>query len=135
MNFKTESAFTKWFCKMLAAVGTEVVAFVGSKMQIAGICDRYVCHPKFRGWLEMKRNSNTVKAHQRLFMRNLVARGDTCMVVRYQSRSESVEFEDCEGHQLGWLSLRGLYAMNNDAERGKKLLEELGKARDLLHLA
>ena len=132
MNFKTEGAFTRWFCKTLEATGTEVVAFVGSKMQVSGICDRYVCHPKFRGWLETKRNSNSVKPAQRLFMRRLVARGDTCVVVRYQSRPETVELETHDGHALGWLSLRVAYGMESDVERGKLFLEALRKAKELL---
>lgn len=91
-NFKSESEFNRWFCKQLEAVNAEVVAFVGSKMQRSGVPDRYVCHVKFRGWLEMKRNNKKLRTNQRILTTRLNERGDVCLVVRH--REGRIEIED-----------------------------------------
>ncbi len=127
MSFNTESAFSRWYCEMVTAAGAETVAFVGSRMQQSGITDRYVCHPTFRGWVESKRGSNALKLHQKLFMKRLLAKGDCCMVIRHHPRNDTVEFEDADGHELGWLNLRTLRGVS-DAECGRTLLEAFAKA-------
>ena len=91
-KFKSESKFTRWFCDQLRAVNTEVIAFVGSKMQKSGVPDRYVCHKSFRGWLEMKRNDKKLRTNQRILMTRLNERYDVCLVVRY--RDDRIEIED-----------------------------------------
>lgn len=126
MNFKSESEFTRWFSKQVTAAGAEVVAFVGSRLQQGGICDRYVCHPTFRGWLEMKRGGERLRSLQKVFMNRLLSKGDVAMVVRYHV-SNTIEIEDTRGHQLGWLNLRPLYVMK-PTDAGQRLLWTLSEA-------
>lgn len=127
MSFNTESAFTRWYCEMITTAGAETVAFVGSRMQRVGIADRYVCHPTFRGWVESKRGSNVLGLHQKLFMKRLVTKGDCCLVIRYHPRNDTVEFEDLDGNETGWLDLRTLRSCN-DVECGRVLLHAFAKA-------
>lgn len=135
MHFKTESAFTRWFCKQLEGRGAETVTFVGSRMQRAGIPDRYVCHPSFRGWLEMKRDDKKPTALQKIFMHRLTKAGDVCVVVRYNSHGETTEFETPDGHSLGWLNLRPLYGektkyVGNLLLCGLRAAWEIARSRD-----
>lgn len=100
ITFKNESAFTRWFCDILEKHNAKIIAFVGSTMQGAGITDRYICHNEFRGWVEFKKDKGKVSIAQRLFMQGLVDRGDTCGVVRYLSKDQSVWFESYNGRVL-----------------------------------
>lgn len=127
---KNEVAFTRWFVEQVEATGCEVQAFVGNKMQGAGVTDRYVCHPRFRGWVEFKAGDRRATTAQRLFMERFLKRGDACLVVRYRSK-EVMECEDPRGHALGWLNLVPLYCLATARERGQRLLNELAKAWDL----
>lgn len=124
---KNEAAFTRWFVENVEATGCEVQAFVGNKMQGSGITDRYVCHPRFRGWVEFKAGDRRTTTAQKLFMKRFLNRGDCCLVVRYRSK-EVMECEDPDGNALGWLNLVPLYCLKTDALRGQTLLDELAKA-------
>ena len=117
-NFKNERAFTRWFCKQLRAVNAETVAFVGSSMQRAGIPDRYVCRRDFRGWLEFKKDRGRVAPAQRIFMKRMTERGDTCLVVRFLSDAYSYVVENVDGETLVECPL-------NPLPDGKELIESL----------
>lgn len=127
-EFKNESEFTRWFCDRLRAVNAEVVAFVGSTMQKSGVPDRYVCHTKFRGWLEMKRNNKRLRTNQRILMTRLNERGDVSLVVRY--RDNEIEIEDpATGERLVEpMSARVLARSKNKIMVGKILLGHLRAA-------
>ena len=109
-TFKNESAFTRWFCDILTKHNAKIVAFVGSTMQATGITDRYICHNKFRGWVEFKKDKGKLSVGQRLFMQGLQDRGDTCGVVRYWSAENSITIENIDGDELQLLCIENLNA-------------------------
>lgn len=128
---KNEAAFTRWFCDMVKAMGAVTLTMVGGNVrQQNGLPDRYVCHPKFRGWLEFKKDDSKLSSTQRLLTQRLRDRGDVCLVVRYRA-DEIMELEDLEGNAMGWTDLSPLYCLG-DRDCGLRLLEELEKARKLL---
>jgi len=104
-TFKNESAFTRWFCDILTKHNAKVIAFVGSTMQRSGLPDRYICHNKFRGWVEFKKDKGKLTVGQRLFMQGLQDRGDNCGVVRYLSKERVIRFESIDGDFCGELDL------------------------------
>ena len=108
--FKNESAFTRWFCDILTKHNAKVVAFVGSTMQATGITDRYICHNKFRGWVEFKKDKGKLSVGQRLFMQGLQDRGDNCGVVRYLSKEQTIQFETIDGDKLFVINLIEVYS-------------------------
>ena len=109
-KFKNESAFTRFFCDTLTKHNAKVVAFVGSTMQATGITDRYICHNKFRGWVEFKKDKGKLSVGQRLFMQGLQDRGDTCGVVRYLSKEQTIQFETIDGDKLFVINLIEVYS-------------------------
>jgi len=123
---KNESTYTRWLCEQVEAFGAKTIAFVGNKMQQAGLPDRYICHPLFRGWTEMKLDDNGLTTLQRIFLEDMRERGDNCLVVRFR-RSEIMEIENIEGNMLAWVNLTPLYATESKLA-GKLLLEHLYKA-------
>jgi len=104
-TFKNESAFTRFFCDILTKHNAKVIAFVGSTMQATGITDRYICHNKFRGWVEFKKDKGKLSVGQRLFMQGLQDRGDTCGVVRYLSKERAIQFESIDGYSTSRIDL------------------------------
>ena len=109
-TFKNESAFTRFFCDILTKHNAKVIAFVGSTMQATGITDRYICHNKFRGWVEFKKDKGKLSVGQRLFMQGLQDRGDNCGVVRYLSAENCVRFESIDGERLFVINLIEVYS-------------------------
>ena len=102
-TFKNESAFTRYFCKELEKVNAVCTAFVGARMQKAGIPDRYVCHNEFpQGgcWVEFKKDDNKLSPIQQDFMRKHFNRGCDCLVVRYIVEGSWVVFENIEEETL-----------------------------------
>jgi hypothetical protein len=78
----TESQFTRWLFKELGErTGTKVIAIVGGAMQVPGLPDRYVSHPRFQGFIEMKVKAPLTTA-QRLMLRGLRRTGTAAFVVR-----------------------------------------------------
>jgi len=74
-------------------------------MQATGITDRYICHNKFRGWVEFKKDKGKLTVSQRLFMQGLQDRGDTCGVVRYLSKEGAIQFETIDGYSTSRIDL------------------------------
>ena len=124
MKFKSESEFSRWFCKCCEAMGAKTVAFVGSTMQQNGISDRYISHPIFRGWVEFKRNFNKCTPLQCDFLEGMVRVGDAGLVVRLIDNLY-VGFEDVYENSIDKVGMKYLIALNNDKARGKYLLESL----------
>jgi len=124
MKFNNESAFTRWFCRQLEAASAETIPMVGSTMGKNGLPDRYVCHTRFRGWLEFKRDNGRLTTLQRLQMEKLSARGDTCLVVRI--KNTSILIEDANGSTLQTLDFAVLPKDSRGC--GNTLLEELKRA-------
>jgi len=86
--WKSESDFTKWYCQRLERVNTLILPMVAGAMSVAGVPDRYICHRKFRGWLEIKSDigktgtSGRVSKIQWNMMRQLEARGENVFIGR-----------------------------------------------------
>jgi hypothetical protein len=78
----TESEFTRAWSRRCEDLGAMVIALVGSQMQQVGLPDRYVCHRRFRGWVEVKRDGGQLRAIQRINLEKIIARGDTATLVR-----------------------------------------------------
>jgi len=121
MNFKSESEFTRWFCKMVEARGAETIAFVGSKMQQSGLPDRYVAHSIFRGWIEFKRKTNDYTSLQYNFIRDMKAKCDVAMGCRITAKGVII-FEDEDQNPHHSLRALELEYLKTDKERGQMLL-------------
>lgn len=87
---KTESDFTKMLCERIKRAGGHVMPMVGSNMQPSGYPDRYIAHPRFTGWLEMKKDDRQLTGEQRGCMVRLVARGVPAFTVRWHSKIDLV---------------------------------------------
>ena len=125
-----ECAFTRWFCSCLKAVNTEVVAMVGSMRQKAGLPDRYVCHTRFRGWLEFKLGDRRLTTTQHILMKRLLERGDTCLVVRYRKKG-TIEIESLSRKILVYQDITVLHTLQRTIDKaavGRELLNLLTKA-------
>lgn len=109
---RNESAFTRWFCKMIERVNGVTFAFVGSTMQGSGIPDRYICHKKFRGWIEFKKDDYKLSKLQKLTLQSLHERGDVALVIRYRN-DELMHIENYKGELLKWVDLRPMYAVGD----------------------
>ena len=128
-----ESAFTKWFCKLLESVNTKVLPIVGGQMQPAGIPDRYVCHSRFRGWLEFKRLDRRLELLQKKFAEDFNQRGDTVLIVRL-AQNEMILYEDSEGKALvvrDRVTIE-VKARHDKAAAGRMLLDDLVRAKSRL---
>lgn len=97
---------------MIQRVNGVTFAMVGSSMQQAGLPDRYVCHKKFRGWIEFKKDDNKLSKLQYLTLESLVERGDTALVIRYRN-DELMHIENYKGELLKWVDLRPMYAVGD----------------------
>ena len=78
---------------MVQCANAQTIAVVGSKMGTSGTPDRYVAHPIFRGWLEMKNQNGKPSDIQRAVIRKLISCGDIAFIVRYYGRTDSFGFE------------------------------------------
>jgi len=87
---------------------------VGGNMQTNSLPDRYVCHNKFRGWLEMKKDNGRLRTGQRILMEKLVERGDTVLLVRYRANN-IMEIEDLNGNLLQYVDLRDVFCLSPGA--------------------
>ena len=123
-----ESAFTRWFCEQLEHVNAVTIAIVANTMGRSGLPDRYVCHRRFRGWLEFKKNDARLSVAQRLTLDELAERGDTVMVVRIV-RDDWVVAETTSRHELATADLCAMRVMD-DRERALACLDLLVRARD-----
>jgi len=121
---QNESAFTRWFCREIQRVNGVTLAIVASAMQRSGLPDRYVCHKKFRGWLEFKKDDGRLSTAQRITLNKLEANGDTCLVVRYRY-NDMLEIETVNGRTLLVANLVPLYTKSTP---GTQLLEFLQQA-------
>lgn len=63
-NVKSESEWNREFCKELLTYNAQVFACVASHMQTPGWPDRYIAHPLFCGWVEVKRMKNDLSGLQ-----------------------------------------------------------------------
>jgi hypothetical protein len=83
----------------------------GHVMQKSGMPDVYVCHPTWRGWIELKTENREVTLIQRLTVEKLRRAGDNACVARWKNgqfwldEREGMQFL-CEGanHLLSALS-------------------------------
>ena len=116
-------------------MGAKPIAFVGSTMQENGICDRYICHPIFRGWVEFKRNHRKVEPLQHDFIRDMKSCKDVAMVCRLVDQGDvtTIYFENEIAFPFYSLELDDLFKLcENDAQRGKMLLEALHDAWEMM---
>lgn len=113
---------TRWnetkFCQALCKATPSSWKFNvhGHAMQRRGVPDLYICHPKFRGWIELKVDKNTPSSEQISNFRQLVKLGDVCFFVRYCNDGRRVEsftpevlglvdqWVDVKGAVLDWLA-------------------------------
>jgi len=124
----SESAFTRWFCERLTRVNAYCVPIVASGMQQSGLPDRYVCHHKFRGWLEFKKGDGRLSEAQRLTIKSLQERGDVAFVVRAY-RGTWVFAEDITGEVLAQVEYVKLLSLA-DPDCGLALVDFLISARE-----
>lgn len=135
----TESEWTRGLCRDLEKLGAVTLALVaggksrGQMMQAPGWPDRWLCHPLWTGWLEMKmRASLTLLQAERIRAINERWPGGA-YVVRWTP--ECVEIQDHESRPLKFVRdsasalLRGLFElqMRDDAwvEERQAMLGEL----------
>jgi hypothetical protein len=126
----TESSFTRWFCECIKKANGYCVPIVGAKMQRTGLPDRYICHRRFRGWCEFKKDDRHLAKIQRTVLDCLQDRGDTCLVVRYH-RSQNVSVETIDRRTLIQLDLRELHGLS-DGKCGVRFIDLLQDARNRL---
>jgi len=91
-----ECAWTRKMCRELERCNAVVFACVAHKMQAPGWPDRWVCHRRWRGWLEFKGDNTRLTALQRKRIRDLNDRQPgSAFVVRHPNR-----IEDCDGNLI-----------------------------------
>lgn len=78
-----ESEITRFMCAELRQAGAVCYAIVGDAMQTSGLPDRFVCHRRFCGFVEAKKNKNPLSGPQRARFEELRARGGCALVARY----------------------------------------------------
>ena len=123
----TESKFTVWFCKQLKNIGAITLTFVGGNVkQQSSLPDRYICHSKFRGWVEFKAEKGKLMMGQKLMLKALDDRGDTAVVCRWRKTKNDILIEDYNGNLLDSLSLNDVSMRN----AGIKLLNLLISGTD-----
>ena len=120
----TESQFTKYFCDRLKKVNALVLVLSGgNNLQQSGLPDRYVCHTRFRGWIEFKKDQYALQEHQRAICEGLSERGDTVIVCRY-SHLGMISLRRVGGKNEIVLDVRDIMG-GTDPEVGLKLLSSL----------
>lgn len=78
-----ESDYNSKVRKRLTGEGAFAVKFHGQAMQTAGIPDIGVWSLAFTGWIEGKKDDNTMTALQHAVARKLIERGTPVCVLRY----------------------------------------------------
>lgn len=79
---KTEGEFQKKFVDAMREDGAVVFNFTGNQYTGAGIPDLYVCHWRFKGWIELKAGfKHKVTEPQRITIEELSLRGDVAFVL------------------------------------------------------
>ena len=78
----TESDWANRYSEMLKKGGAVVFKIVGSEMQESGWPDRWICHRRWKGWLENKMGSRQATALQARKLKDLRERGEAAFVLR-----------------------------------------------------
>jgi hypothetical protein len=84
-----EIEWTRRVCGSLREMNAIVFAVVGQAKQQPGWPDRYICHKRWRGWVEFKGRDTVVTKRQRKVLRDLTERGDNAVVARFPGYVES----------------------------------------------
>lgn len=100
-----ESKLQEIVKKKLEAAGCLVFNIHGHAMQRAGIPDLYIVHRQFRGWVELKTETDLSKIQEKT-IHDLIRRGDTAFVVRLRGTL----IGEWDGLELGtakWEKIQG----------------------------
>lgn len=63
-----------------------LIPLVASEYSMLGVCDKYLLHSFWRGFVELKNVGESLKDHQAEFIAMAVERGECCAVVTFTSR-------------------------------------------------
>ena len=119
----SEATFTKYFCKRIEAINGLVFSVVGSSMQQAGWPDRYICHPKWRGWVEFKATKGQLRKLQRKRLQDLYIRGANALVCKVCDIDNSFDLLHVDGRQL--LHVDFVPVLSDKVAAGKLFLNSL----------
>ena len=123
MNFVNESEFNRWWSRCLRAAGAKVVAIVGTGVQEPGLPDRYVCHRRWRGWIEGKKDGGKLSTAQVIFLREMTQRGENVVVCHLLSEKKLMVIGDTKiAHSID-LSVNGI----TDRAYGNAMLDVLSQ--------
>jgi spore maturation protein CgeB len=86
--YDKENKFSRDLVKGLRNMNALVYPITGSKYQVKGVPDLYVCHSKYIGWLELKVKEHKCESDQKYHIRELRKRGANAFVVRPPNRVE-----------------------------------------------
>jgi hypothetical protein len=103
---KSESEWSRKFTTALRGAGAQVLAVVGGDRQTAGWPDRFISHPLFMGWVEIKRGYNGLDTRQQLIIetlnRNAACSAFVLMLQEYDNGT-------IEPFQLFWPTCKGAW--------------------------
>lgn len=133
MSLETE--FSSEIRAAIEGVGGWTFKKWGNAMEGAGYPDRFIAHPKWRGWIEEKVNRRPLTDIQRVTISDMLRRHEPAIVVRlWDSGNEHrIDFEYEDGQQrmqLATMPIEG-WAVKGTA-RGIHLLEKLNEATAVL---
>jgi hypothetical protein len=127
-----ESAFSRELTIELREAGARVLAIVGGDKQTGGWPDRFICHPIFMGFIELKRERNGLDRRQQLEI-EMLNRYHPCSafvaMLREPAATAYTRFGKLELFELYWPNRHGRW-LKYDASRinsVRALLQRLGE--------
>ena len=111
-----ECNFTRFFCRSIERCNGMTHAVVGNSMAKAGWPDRYIAHPRWRGWIEFKLGSKPLSDIQRSVCHGLHKRGVKVYVGIVRSgQSDFFELRHVNGKTLASIDLLPLIGREQEA--------------------